>query len=144
MPGGLTITPAGLATWGLATGEVRVTVTIDEVALAGMVGDRAEQLRMDDAIIVTTTRTTGSGTAVPVEVTLMPEVSGGALTAEVVGASLNGMSIPPALVGDAFDLAPSALSPTSKCGGALVVTTATVDGDVLLLGGALDLDASTC
>lgn len=139
VPAGVTVAPAGSAAWGLLTGSMAVTVRIDQAALTSMLGDRADSVQIDDAILVSTTRATPIG-EVQIEVELTPVVENGALAVQAVEAQVDGMSLPGAALGG---LGPFTLSdPTGDACGGLTATSAAVVGDTLVVEGSMPLRGS--
>lgn len=106
-PTGVGISPSGSAAWGLLTGSLAVSVTVDESVVAAAMPDRVDDVRIDDRIHVTVSRSTPFG-EIPVEVALVPAVDAGKLTVEVVEVNAAGIDLSPDLVdtGLSLDQAP--------------------------------------
>lgn len=102
-PAGVHISPSGSAAWGLVTGSLAVSLTVDESVIAAAVQDRADDIWIDDRIHVTVSRSTPLGD-IPVEVALTPTVAGGELTMEVVEVSAGGIALSPDVIDMGFPL----------------------------------------
>jgi len=139
-PEGMTISPTGSAVWGLITGSMPVSVEIGESALTELLGERVESVRIDDAILLSTTRETPTGASIPIELVLMPTVTDGSISVEVVGATINGMNLPAAGL-EGFG--PIALGdPTAGSCVQLTPTSASVEGDLLVIGASVPVSLS--
>lgn len=129
VPAGVHISPSGSAAWGLLTGSLGVSLTLDEDVLAAAMPDRVDEVWIDDRIHVTVSRSTPVGD-VPVDVALLPEVAAGELTVEVVEVNAGGIYVSPQLVGRGLALDPVPIG--SSC---LELDDASVRDGLLVLHG---------
>lgn len=144
VPAGVTVAPTGSAAWSLLTGSMQVTIRIDQTALTDMLGGLAESVRIDDAILVSTTRTSPMG-EIPIEIELTPVVENGALGVQVVEASINGMTLPSAGLDG---LGPFTLADPAGAGCVgFTATAASIDGDTIVVDGSVPVgrgEGATC
>lgn len=135
-PSDVQIAPAGLVLWGLLTGAMPVTVTVEAATLTTAIDDaltrsagvEVHDVRVDDRIYVELLRATPVGDVV-ITAALEPEVLDGALATQLVSVTANGMELPPAALEEAT-LTPGADLIDAEC---LVLHDAHVDNGSLVL-----------
>ena len=135
-PDGIAVAPVGIVLWGLAAGSMPVTLTVGADAMTTAIAENVPEgrdaqvlgIRIDDYIYVDLMLATPIGD-VPFEVAVLPTVSDGALTTQVVSVTANGFELPVSLV-EGLSVSPGSGLVDSRC---LTLRDARVEGDTVVL-----------
>ncbi|WP_292832173.1 hypothetical protein [Microbacterium sp.] len=136
-PDGVAVAPAGLVLWGLVSGSMPVTLTVDadtlQRAIAGNLPEGQEDadirdIRIDEYIYIDLVRESPIG-EVPIEVAVRPAVSDGTLTTQIVSVTASGFELPVSVL-DGVSLSPGSGLVNSGC---LALRDARVEDDTVVL-----------